>query len=71
MGKTKDSDIAIEYLNKNKNLKLIDATFGMEYKNGSEELWMDPSNLLMISQNIKNGLFKSPFVLFSLFRITS
>lgn len=56
MGKTNDSDIAINYLNKNKNLKLIDATFGMEYKNGVEELWMNPSNLLMISQNIKNGL---------------
>lgn len=56
MGKTNDSDIAIEYLNKNKNLKLIDATFGMQYKNDIEELWMNPSNLLMISQNIKNGL---------------
>ena len=56
MGKTKDSDIAIEYLNNNKKLKLIDATFGMEYKNGVEELWMNPSNLLMISQNVKNGL---------------
>lgn len=56
MGKTNDSNIAIDYLNKNKNLKLIDATFGMQYKNGIEELWMNPSNLLMISQNIKNGL---------------
>lgn len=56
MGKTKDSDIAIKYLNHNKNLKLIDATFGMEYENGVEELWLNPSNLLMISQNIKNGL---------------
>lgn len=56
MGKTNDSDIAIQYLNKNKNLKLVDATFGMQYKNGIEELWMNPSNLLMISQNIKNGL---------------
>ena len=56
MGKTNDSNIAISYLNKNKNLKLIDATFGMEYKNGEEELWLNPSNLLMIAQNIKNGL---------------
>lgn len=56
MGKTNDADIAIKYLNNNKNLKLIDATFGMEYANGVEELWMNPSNLLMISQNIKNGL---------------
>lgn len=56
MGKTNDSEIAIKYLNNNKNLKLIDATFGMEYENGVEELWMNPSNLIMISQNIKNGL---------------
>jgi len=56
MGKTNDADIAIKYLNNNKDLKLIDATFGMEYENGVEELWMNPSNLLMISQNIKNGL---------------
>lgn len=56
MGKTNDSDIAITYLNENKSLKLIDATFGMEYKNGEAELWMNPSNLLMIAQNIKNGL---------------
>lgn len=55
-GKTKDSDIAISYLNQNRNLKLIDATFGMKYKVGEEELWMNPSNLLMIAQNVKNGL---------------
>ena len=28
----------------------------METKYGIEELWLNPSNLLMISQNIKNGL---------------
>jgi len=56
MGKTNDSNIAITYLNKNEDLKLIDATFGMEYKNAQEELWLNPSNLLMIAQNIKNGL---------------
>lgn len=56
MGLTSDSDIAVELINKNKNLKLIDATFGMEYKNNVSELWLNPSNLLMILQNIKNGL---------------
>lgn len=56
LGKTSDSEIAIKYLNHNKDLKLIDATFGMEYENGVEELWLNPSNLLMVSQNIKNGL---------------
>ena len=56
MGLTSDSDIAVELINNNRNLKLIDATFGMEYKNDVSELWLNPSNLLMILQNIKNGL---------------
>ncbi len=56
MGLTKDSDIAVELINRNKDLKLIDATFGMEYKQDVSELWLNPSNLLMILQNIKNGL---------------
>ena len=56
MGLTSDSDIAVNLINNNKDLKLIDATFGMEYKNDVSELWLNPSNLLMILQNIKNGL---------------
>ena len=56
MGLTDDSDIAVKLINENKDLKLIDATFGMEYKNDVSELWLNPSNLLMILQNIKNGL---------------
>ena len=56
MGLTDDSDIAVSLINENKSLKLIDATFGMEYKNDVSELWLNPSNLLMILQNIKNGL---------------
>ena len=56
MGLSNDSDIAVELINRNKNLKLIDATYGMEYKSDISELWLNPSNLLMILQNIKNGL---------------
>ncbi len=55
MGKT-DSDIAVELINRNKKLKLIDATYGMEYKKDITELWLNPTNLLMIAQNIRNGL---------------
>lgn len=55
-GVSDDKDIAIKLLNKNKNLLIIDASFGMEYEYGLEELWLNPSNLLMISQNVKNGL---------------
>ena len=56
MGLTSDKDIAVELLNKNHDILIIDATFGMEIKYDPEELWLNPSNLLMISQNIKNGL---------------
>lgn len=62
-----DSDLYIfnglsnekEYVTKmrenNKNLKIIDTTLSMEYTNGIEELWLDPSNLLMMAQNVKTG----------------
>ena len=56
MGSTNDSDIAVTLLNQNKKIKIIDATFGMEYKNTKDELWLNPSNLLRQAQNIKNGL---------------
>ena len=36
----------------------MDANFGMETQYGIEELWLNPSNLLMISQNIKNSLIE-------------
>lgn len=53
---TDDKDIAIEFLEKNNNLLIIDATYGMEITYGEEELWLNPSNLLMMTQNIRNGL---------------
>jgi len=40
---------------KNKNLRIIDTTLYMEYNNNIEELWLDPSNFLMMAQNIKKG----------------
>ena len=53
---TDDKDIAVEFLKRNANMLIIDATYGMEITNGEEELWLNPSNLLMMTQNIKNGL---------------
>lgn len=54
LGSSNDSDIAVELINRNKKLKLIDAS--IEYKNDISEIWLNPSNLLKVSQNIKNGL---------------
>lgn len=39
----------------NKKLKIIDTTSSMEAIYGEEEVWLDPSNFLMLAQNIKNG----------------
>ena len=56
MGSTDDSNQALKFLNKNKSLKIIDASFGIQYKYTEDELWLNPSNILMIAQNIKDGL---------------
>jgi len=56
MGLTKDSEKAVTFLNKNGEMKIIDATFGMRYEESEDELWLNPSNLLMMAQNVKNGL---------------
>lgn len=53
---TNDKDIALTFLEKNPKILIIDATYGMEITYGEEELWLNPSNLLMMTQNIKNGL---------------
>lgn len=39
----------------NRNLKIIDASASIEYTNRMEEIWLDPSNFLMIAQNIRAG----------------
>jgi len=53
---TNDKDIAIEFLDKNSDMLIIDATYGIEITHGKEELWLNPSNLLMMTQNIRNEL---------------
>ena len=37
------------------NLKIIDATARIEYQNSMDEIWINPSSLLTIAQNVKNG----------------
>lgn len=52
-----DKDIAVELLERNKKLLLIDGSLGMS-PDYIEELWLNPSNLLMVAQNIKDGLIE-------------
>ena len=51
-----DRNYAVSMLNKNDNLKLIDATLGMRYTYSIEELWLNPYNYLMMAKNTKNSL---------------
>ena len=54
-GLSSEKDYIKPMFSKNKNLKIIDATSSIEYENKMEEIWLDPSNFLMIAQNIKLG----------------
>ena len=54
-GLSDESKIAIELLDRNKNLKIIDSASVLETSYGMEELWLNPSHLLMMSQNIRKG----------------
>lgn len=55
-GLTDEKKIAAEFVNKNSKLKIIDVTEGMAIKNSYQELWLNPTNYLMLAQNVKNGL---------------
>jgi len=54
-GISNEKDYIKSMFKSNKNLKIIDASSSIEYINRIEEIWLDPSNFLMIAQNIKTG----------------
>ncbi len=55
-GLTNEKELAREFLNENENLLLIDVSYGLNYQNEVEELWLSPNNYLMLAKNIKNNL---------------
>ncbi len=55
-GLSKEKDYMSEMLNINKKLKIIDATNNIEYSHSFDEIWINPSDILMIAQNVKDGL---------------
>lgn len=55
-GETKEKNVVASFMSKNKRLKIIDVTKGLTIKRDEEELWLCPSNYLMLAQNIKNEL---------------
>ena len=57
-GLTDERKYIKDMLNSNKNLKIIDVTSNMIVDYSIEELWLDPSNLLTIANNIKKGFYE-------------
>ena len=55
-GTTDEKNYVAKFFKYNKELKIIDATASMESNYDTNELWLNPSNFLMMAQNIRYGL---------------
>jgi len=55
-GTTDEKQIAKTLVNERKKLKIIDVAYSLKYKFGVEELWLSPSNYLMLASNLRDGL---------------
>ncbi len=55
-GESKEREYATTMLSNNKNLKIIDAAYGIDVNYKTSDVWLNPTNILMISQNIKTEL---------------
>ena len=57
-GTTNEKQIAKDLVNTNKKLKVMDAALSLKYTNRTEELWLSPSNYLMLATNIRDNLIE-------------
>lgn len=55
-GESSEREYATKMLDNNNNLKIIDASYGLEATYSDSDIWLNPSNILMIGQNIKSAL---------------
>ncbi len=55
-GESDEREYATTMLNMNNNLKIIDASYGIDTTYAPSDVWLNPSNILMIAQNIRNEL---------------
>ena len=55
-GETSEREYATKMLDNNNSLKIIDASYGLEATYSDSDIWLNPSNILMIGQNIKSAL---------------
>ena len=52
----KERKLAVDLLDMNSDLKIIDTSYVLETEYSNEELWLNPSSLLMMAQNVRLGL---------------
>ena len=52
----KERNLAVDLLAMNPNLMIIDTAYVLETDYSPEELWLNPSSLLMMAQNVRLGL---------------
>ncbi len=52
----KERNLAVDLLDINPDLKIIDTAYVLETDYSPEELWLNPSSLLMMAQNVRLGL---------------
>lgn len=58
-GLSNEKEIARTFVNKNKNINIIDVAYGLNIEYGTnsyEELWLSPNNFLMLATTFKNNL---------------
>lgn len=55
-GLSNEKQIAKNFLNKNKRIKILDVAYGLKYTYGVEELWLAPNNFLMLAATTKTNL---------------
>lgn len=55
-GLSKEKNYINTMISNNKKLKIIDSTKSIDYENDEAELWLNPSNVLMMAKNITTGL---------------
>ena len=52
----RERKLAVDLLDYNENLKIIDSSYVLDNDYDMEEVWLDPSFMLMMSQNVRLGL---------------
>ncbi len=55
-GSSYEKEYAKDMLSYNNKLKIIDASYGIDSTNKDSDVWLNPANVLMVAQNIRNEL---------------